>query len=83
MSCTVSWTGGGLFLRDGRLEISWIFLLFPKKLNPLFASALEFEELAFALCILPDECEVAEDDRLAVSSSFALLAFLAPTVSAC
>jgi hypothetical protein len=70
-------------LRDGRWDISWIFLLLPKKLNPLFESDFEFEELAFALCILPDECEVAEDERLAISSSFALLAFRAPTVSAC
>ena len=66
--------------------ISWtpFLLLFPNQLKPLFSVAvLDFAEFAFALWVLPDECDVAEDDRLAVSSSFALLAFLAPTVSAC
>jgi hypothetical protein len=72
-------------LREGSVEISWIpFLLFlPNQPNPLFSPDLDFDELAVALCVLSDDCDVAEDKRFAVFSSFALLAFLAPTVSAC
>lgn len=60
------------------------FDFFPKKLlKPLFSPALDLLEVVLALCMLPDECEVAEDVRFATSCSFATLAFLAPTVSAC
>lgn len=70
---------------EGSAEISWtpFLLLFPNQPKPPLSAALDFEELAVALRVLSDDCDVAEDDRLAVSSSFALLAFLAPTVSAC
>jgi hypothetical protein len=54
----------------------------PNQPNP-FLSPFDVEEGAFALLMLSEECEVAEDDRLVASSSFALLAFLAPIVSAC
>jgi hypothetical protein len=72
-------------LVDGSEEISWtpFLLLLPNQPKPFFSAAFDLEEWAFALWMLPEDCDVAEDDRLAVSSSFALLAFLAPTVSAC
>jgi hypothetical protein len=72
-------------LIEGSDEISWMpFLFLPNQPNPLFFSVpLECMEFALALCMLPEDSEVAEDDRRAVSSSFAFLAFLAPTVSAC
>lgn len=74
-------------MTDGSVEISWtpFLLLLPNQppKPPLFSAALDLPELAVALCVLPEDCEVAVDERLPVSSSFALLAFLAPTVSAC
>jgi hypothetical protein len=72
-------------LSEGSEEISCIpFLrLLPNHPKPFLSAPANVEEGAFALRMLSEECEVAEDDRLVASSSFALLAFLAPTVSAC
>jgi hypothetical protein len=67
-------------LIEGIDEISWTFGLLANQPKPFFSAP--FEE-ALALCMLPEDCEVAEDERRAVSSSLAFLAFLAPTVSAC
>jgi hypothetical protein len=86
MSGTGSPRGGGDFLTDGSVEISWtpFLLLFPNQPKPpLFSPARDLPELAATLCVLPDDCEVAVEERLPTSSSLALLAFLAPTVSAC
>jgi hypothetical protein len=86
MSGTGSCNGGGSFLTDGSVEISWtpFLLLLPNQPKPpLLSPALDLPELAVALCVLPEDCEVAVEERLPESSSLALLAFLAPTVSAC
>jgi hypothetical protein len=86
MSGTGSSSGGGDFLTDGSVEISWtpFLLLLPNQPKPpLFSPALDLPGLAATLCVLPDDCDVAVDERLPASSSLALRAFLAPTVSAC
>lgn len=78
------------FLTGGSVEISCtpFLLLLPNHPKPLLSVVLCPEEFA-DVCrrplpvVLPDECDVVDDDRLVMSSSFALLALRAPTVSAC
>lgn len=81
---------GGLFLTaDGivtisRISFSFCFLRAQPKTPPLLFSD-DFVELALGLTLrtlLPEDSDAVEDVRL-VSSSLALLALRAPTVSAC
>jgi hypothetical protein len=80
-------------LFTGNGVISRTFFLLPNQPpKPLFSVNLESEWMLGAFCrlllaavtlrALPEDCEVVEDERF-VSSSFALRALRAPTVSEC
>jgi hypothetical protein len=65
----------------------FLLLLLNHPPKPVFPPDLESDRLGASwrllLCVLPEDCEVAENDLLEVSSSLAFLALRAPIVSAC
>jgi hypothetical protein len=75
--------GSELFVfKAGTLGISCTPLLLPNQPKPP-PFLLETLESALRLRLLPEDCDVAVDERLVASSSFAFLFLRAPTVSAC
>ena len=79
--------GGGegsewFVFKAGTLGISCTPLLLPNQPKPP-PFLLEALDSALRLRLLPEDCDVAVDERLVASSSLAFLFLRAPTVSAC